>query len=139
MEPPRLVLVRPARRKIGRVRRLVIASAFVLVAGELVRRAIQGRGERYSYTPSLAAQLYGYLSVWLDQHIGWPSMPTPVGLIVLLGERVMLRWQNLQDTNTLPSVPQPDLQPKDTSYLTDRSIDGTFNDLRDPRMGSINQ
>jgi hypothetical protein len=65
-------------------------------------------------------------------------MPTPFGLIVLLGERVMLRWQNLHDTNTLPSVPQPDLQPKDTSYLTNRTIDGTFNDLRDPRMGSVN-
>ena len=50
----------------------------------------------------------------------------------------MLRWQNLQDTNTLPTLPQPDLQQKDTSYLTQRTTDGSFNDSDDPRMGSVN-
>ena len=50
----------------------------------------------------------------------------------------MLRWQNLQDTDTLPTLPQPYLQQKDTSYLTQRTIDGTFNALDDPRMGSVN-
>jgi hypothetical protein len=49
----------------------------------------------------------------------------------------MLRWQNLHDTNVLPSTPLPDLKPENTRYLTERTIDGTFNDLRDPRMGSV--
>src|SRR6516225_4336951 len=136
MEPPRLVLVSHRRRKLGRLRRLLTATVIALTLGELARRAIQGPGGRYSYTPSLAAQLFGHLSVWIDQHIGWPNLPLPVGVTVLLGERVMLRWQNLHDTNVLPTTPPTDLASPDTSYLTERTIDGTFNDLRDPRMGS---
>ena len=128
MEPPRLVLVR----------RVLIAAAVALLGAEVVRRAIQGPGGRYSYTPSVAAQLYAYAAVRLEQRIGWPNLPLPFGLVLLLGERVMLRWKNLHDTNILPSLPQPDLQAKDTSYLTQRTEDGSFNDLRDPRMGSVN-
>jgi len=120
------------------LRRLLLAAALALVGGEVIRRAFQRPGGRYSYTPSLAAQIYGHVSVWLDQHLGWANLPLPFGLTILLGERVMLRWQNLQDTNTLPTLPQPDLQQQDTSYLTQRTIDGTFNALDDPRMGSVN-
>jgi len=133
MEPPRLLLV---KRRTRRPRRLLNALAIGLSIGELTRRAIQGPDGRFQYTPSLAAQLYAYLSVWIDQKVGWANLPLPFGLGILLGERVMLRWQNLHDTETLPSLPRPDLQQKDTSYLTNRTIDGTFNDLRDPRMGS---
>jgi heme peroxidase len=136
MDAPRLVIVRRRRRKLGRLRRLFNATAIALAVGEVVRRAIQGPGGRYSYTPSLAAQIFGHLAVWIDQHVGWPNMPLPFGLIVLLGERIMLRWQNLHDTNVLPTTPLPDLKAENTDYLTHRTIDGTFNDLRDPRMGS---
>jgi hypothetical protein len=139
MEPPRLVLGRPARRKpLGGLRKLFTVAVFALLGGELVRRAIQGPDGRYRYTPSLAEQLYAYLSVWLEQRLGWPNLPLPFGLTLLLGERIMLRWQNLHDTNTLPSGPQADLQTTNTTYLTERTIDGSFNDLRDPRMGSVN-
>jgi hypothetical protein len=48
----------------------------------------------------------------------------------------MLRWQNLHDTEILPSTPQPEPQAMGTPYLTQRMPDGTFNDLREPRMGS---
>jgi hypothetical protein len=130
------VPVQHKRSKLEILRRVLGASAFSLWAADLARRAIQGPGGRYSYTPSVAAQLYAYLCVWIDQHIGWPKFPTPIGLAVLLGERVILRWQNLYDTNTAPTLPQPDLQPGGTAYLTERTPDGTFNDLRDPRMGS---
>jgi hypothetical protein len=136
MERPRLVLVSPRRRKLGRLRRLLTATVIALTLGELVRRAIQGPGGRYSYTPSLAEQLWGHLSVWIDQHIGWPDLPLPIALVVLLGDRIMLRWQNLHDTNVLPTTPLPDLKTENTDYLTQRTRDGTFNDLRDPRMGS---
>ncbi|MBV9132710.1 MAG: hypothetical protein JO318_08420, partial [Chloroflexi bacterium] len=136
MVAPRLVLVTPQRRKARRLRRIVNAVALALTLGEIARRAIQGPGGRYSYTPSLAAQLFAYVSVWIDQHIGWPNLPLPFGLTILLGERIMLRWQNLHDTNVLPTTPLPDLKTDNTNYLTERTIDGTFNDLRDPRMGS---
>src|ERR1051326_913497 len=97
MDAPRLVIVRPRRR---RLRRLFTATAIALTVGELVRRATQAPGGRYSYTPSLAAQIFAHLSVWIDQHIGWPNLPLPFGLTVLLGERIMLRWQNLHDTRS---------------------------------------
>src|ERR1051326_2999268 len=136
MDAPRLVIVKPRRRGIGRLRRLLNATAVALVLAEVARRAIQPSGGRYSYTPSVAAQIFGHISVWIDQHVGWANLPLPFGLGVLLGERVMLRWQNLHDTNVLPTTPLPDLKAENTDYLTHRTIDGTFNDLRDPRMGS---
>ncbi len=135
MEHPRVIVVRK-RRKLGRLRKLVNAAALSLLGADLVRRAIQGPGGRFSYTPSVPAQLYAHLCVWLDQRIGWPTLPPPLGLALLLGERIILRWQNLHDTETVPSVPQPDPQAKGTEYLEQRMPDGTFNDLRDPRMGS---
>src|SRR5436305_406732 len=129
-------LVKRRTRKPGAPRRLLNALIIALGIGELARRAIQGPDGRYQYTPSLPAQLWAYFSVWVDQKVGWPNLPLPFALAILLGERVMLRWQNLHDTETLPSLPRPDLQQHNTSYLTNRTIDGTFNDLRDPRMGS---
>ena len=59
-----------------------------------------------------------------------------MGLAVLLGDRITLRWKNLHDTSTFPTLAQPDPQATGTAYLTERTIDGTFNDLRDPRMGA---
>src|SRR5262249_52694604 len=134
---PRLALAQRQQRKFERLRKLITAAAIALAIAEIVRRAIEGPPRRYQYTPSVAEQLWAHLSVWLDQHVRWPNMPLPFGLAVLLGERIMLRWQNLHDTNTLPSNPQPDRQEPDTAYLTQRTVDGTFNDLRDPRMGSV--
>src|SRR5438105_2708772 len=124
------------RRKVGRVRKLTSATAVSLWVADLIRRAIQGPGGRFSYTPSVAAQLFAHISAAIDQRIGWPQLPPPLGLVVLLGERVMLRWKNLHDTETFPKTPQPDLKPNGTAYLTQRTADGTFNDLREPRMGS---
>ncbi len=128
-------MVRERRRARG-FRLLFNAIALALWGGDLVRRAIEAPRGRYSYTPSLPAQLYAHFTVWLDHKIGWANLPLPFGLALLLGERIMLRWQNLHDTSNLPSVPKPDLQQQSTAYLTQRTIDGTFNDLRDPRMGS---
>jgi heme peroxidase len=136
MSLPTSIVVRRKRKKFGALRRTFNAIALGLFTGELVRRAVQGPDRRYQYTPSLAAQLFAYVAVWLDHKIGWANLPLPFGLGILLGERVILRWQNLHDTETLPRTPPQDLQQKDTSYLTERTIDGTFNDLRDPRMGS---
>jgi hypothetical protein len=134
-----MVLAQTRRRKVGLLRKLIAATALTLTVGDVVRRALQGPQGRYSYTPSLAAQLFAYASVWLDQRIGWANLPLPFGLGILLGERVMLRWQNLHDTSSLPSASQPPLTQQGTEYLTQRTHDGTFNDLRDPRMGSANQ
>ena len=68
-----------------------------------------------------------------DKHVGWHRMPLPLGMLTLIGLRDRLRAKNLYDTghggHELP-------EPATTAHLTARTIDGTFNDLDDPRMGS---
>jgi Animal haem peroxidase len=112
------------------------ASAVALWAGDRIDRALRGRTTPFSYVPPLLARIYANVSVWIDQTIGWPTLPPLLGLIVLLGERFKLRSENLYDTSTFATLPQPDPQAKGTTYLTQRTADGTFNDLRYPRMGA---
>src|ERR1043166_8377634 len=82
-------LISARRRRCGRPRRLVNAVTLALWGGDLIRRAIYGPRGRFSYTPALALQLYAQLSVGVEQRVGWPNLPLPVGLALLLGERVM--------------------------------------------------
>ncbi|HEY5980576.1 MAG TPA: peroxidase family protein, partial [Microlunatus sp.] len=70
---------------------------------------------------------------WVDHKIGWHRLPTPLGLLVLVGVRDTLREQNLYDTEagTDPTPP-----PADASVTIRRTVDGTYNDLDHPMMGS---
>lgn len=72
----------------------------------------------------------------LDQKHGWSTLPTPVGLVLLIGVRNRLRAQNLYSTDSpsLPSLPAPP-PPENLSY---RTSDGTYNDLKCPFMGASN-
>jgi hypothetical protein len=107
--------------------------------GDRIQRAIRGPGQgRYTYVPALPLRIYANLSVWIDQTIGWPKLHPVLGLIVLLGERFKLRQENLHDTSQFPTQKQPEPHATSIEYLTQRMPDGTFNDLRDPRMGAIN-
>ena len=104
------------------------------------------------------------LAVRLDQRFGWHRLPRPLGLLVLAEMRKLLRDQNLHDTGqpTGRHVPQSADDPEaagyltgtfavpqsngdaasadgdgaEPRYLTSRMIDGTFNDLENPLMGS---
>jgi len=138
---PRL-LVEPRRRPWrARARKLLVLSAVVLSAVDLVERAISSPPPpgTYVYRPPLALRLYANLCVWIDQHVGWPVLWPPLGLAVLLGERITLRRENLHDTRIFPTLPQPPPQAQGTAYLTQRTVDGTFNALHDPTMGAVNQ
>ncbi len=125
-------------QKLARVRKVMGLISVALWAGSLVQRAIQGPPGRYSYRPSLVTQAYADVCVWIDQQFAWHKLPVPLGLIVIIGDRIKLRMQNLHDTSGFPSVPQPEPQAKGTEYLRGRMAEGTFNDLREPRMGSAN-
>ncbi|MBV9174685.1 MAG: heme peroxidase [Chloroflexi bacterium] len=133
---------RRARRNARRIRRVIRLIRFVaisLAVADLVRRAVRGpTSRRYVYDPSIAARLYADLCVWIDKTIGWPSLPPPIGLAVLLGERVKLRLENLQDTRQFQTLPQPEPQAQGIAYLQQRTADGTFNALDDPTMGAVN-
>ena len=79
------------------------------------------------------SSLFAGVTEKLDQHIGWHRMPLPLGMLTLIGLRDRLRAKNLYDTGR---GPHEDPEPADDRYLTARTIDGTFNDLGDPLMGS---
>jgi len=77
-------------------------------------------------------------AVAVDQKVGWDKLPTPLSLPVLIALRRLYRWTNLYDTSGLPTVGVPPLPPPNGQrHLTARTADGTYNDLNDPRMGSV--
>lgn len=67
----------------------------------------------------------------IDWRYGWHRLPVPMGLLELVGMRMQLRAKNLYDTSAPAGAAPPDPR-----LLTSRSIDGTYNDLAEPLMGS---
>lgn len=124
--------------KFQRARKVIGGVSIALWAGDLVQKALQGPPRRYSYRPALFTQIYANACVWIDQQFAWHRLPVPFGLIVIVGERIKLRQQNLNDTSSFATLPQPEPQARGTEFLRQRMAAGTFNDLRDPRMGSAN-
>jgi hypothetical protein len=113
--------------------KLLVLIALVVVA----RRLARSRPGRYQYDPSLPERALAELSTLIDRRVGWHRLPLPLGALVLIGQRIKLRLENLHDTTVLPTLPGPDPQAIGTEYLRQRTIDGTFNDLSDPRMGAV--
>ena len=80
-------------------------------------------------------------SVWarsaeaLDARVGWDRLPRPLGILALVGLRTRLRERNLYDTDTGTPLPPPTAD--GDRHLTARTLDGTWNDLDEPRMGAI--
>ena len=73
----------------------------------------------------------------IDRKVGWYRLPTPLSVPVLLLMRNRLREKNLFDTGQPVGLQIPDTDDSpEPSYLTSRTMDGTFNDLDDPLMGS---
>ncbi|TMC40384.1 MAG: heme peroxidase, partial [Chloroflexi bacterium] len=87
---------------------------------------------------SAGARAYARFAELVDHTIGWHRLPGFVGALILGGIRTTLRRTNLHDTWNLPAVGVENPVAADTRYLTTRTIDGTFNDLSMPLMGSAN-
>jgi hypothetical protein len=81
------------------------------------------------------SSLFDGLTEALDRRIGWSRMPLPLALLTLIGLRHRLREQNLHDTGR-GALDRPDVSAHER-YLTARTLDGSFNDLNDPLMGSL--
>jgi hypothetical protein len=76
------------------------------------------------------------ITEWLDHKFKWHRLPLPLGLFALFGMRWRLRAQNLYDTSPpTPTAPPP---AQNQTYLAARTVDGTYNDLDIPAMGSAN-
>lgn len=71
----------------------------------------------------------------LDDRRGWHRLPTPLGLLVLIGVRNILRQRNLHDTDHLPATDVAPVTPWRPQYRTQRSADGSYNDQGQPTMG----
>src|SRR5262245_25883539 len=81
--------------------------------------------------------LYSSFTEWVDRRIGWAKLPWPLGLLVVPGLRFRLRARNLYDSGRGPLDVPPAGDEWHVDHLTARTIDGTYNDLQDPLMGSI--
>jgi hypothetical protein len=90
---------------------------------------------RGGYHQSTFWVLYGKLAELADRRIGWHRLPVPLGLAVLAGLRDVLRKDNLYDTSALPAVNLPPVPPVTPEDRSNRSLDGSHNDLGQPRMG----
>jgi hypothetical protein len=82
---------------------------------------------------SLFSRVFTEVTEALDRRFRWHRLPVPLGLLTLMGLRTKLRESNLYDTSSAPAD-QP--KPRGSRYLIARSIDGTYNDLANPTMGS---
>jgi Animal haem peroxidase len=129
----------PERRRFEKLLKFSALAALSLWVGDRVIKILNASATgAYRYTPSLLVRLYAAICVWIDQRVAWHTLPTPLGLVVIIGERVKLRLENLHDTSTFQTLPQPEPHAKGIEYLRQRMPEGTFNDLRDPRMGAVN-
>lgn len=74
----------------------------------------------------------------LDQKVGWHRFPLLIGLIVLVGLRIILREHNLYDTTgvKLSNTDRPMPVEQGARNLAARAADGTYNDPAHPMMGS---
>src|ERR671934_1524292 len=89
-------------------------------------------------SPSPLSRVYASVAEAADHHFGWDRMPRPLAMLTLVGLRDRLRAENLYDTGRGPGDrPPPATDGQPARYLTARTLDGTYNDLDDPLMGSI--
>jgi hypothetical protein len=75
--------------------------------------------------------LFTALTSALDRRFGWDKLPRSLGLLTVLGLRTRLRRENLYDTGI---VKPPPSEPAD---LKVRTVDGSWNDVDEPSMGSV--
>src|SRR6185503_806368 len=66
----------------------------------------------------------------------WYKLPVILGIARVFRIREKLRKENLLDTGKIASMPLPPLGKPDERQRMTRTLDGTYNDLKDPRMGS---
>ena len=110
--------------------------ALLFLAVGVVILLIRGRsGDSQDRFAGLRDLIIKLTRAW-NLRVPWYTLPYWVALVNFIGMRMLLRDQNLYDTQTLPAVDPKVERPQETRHLYVRSADGTYNDLSVPRMGS---
>jgi Animal haem peroxidase len=79
----------------------------------------------------MIARAFAAICSAVDRRVGWDRLPTVLGVVGLIGLRSKLRARNLYDTGLVKQPPSP------PDELSARTVDGSYNDLDEPAMGSI--
>jgi Animal haem peroxidase len=109
--------------------------AVVLRQRNTTEKVAAGKMTQPGYRQTPFWRIYDWAAETLDRTNGWDKVPTPLGLLILIGLRNILRQQNLHDTTNEPAINQPAIEPPQAEFLTSRTPDGTYNDLDNPSMG----
>ncbi len=88
-----------------------------------------------SYRNNILWRILILVSEKVDHRKGWDKLPLPLALGVLVGIRTKLRQRNLFDTGSLPSRDNVRAPASDPTHRTQRTSDGSWNDLSSPAMG----
>lgn len=87
---------------------------------------------------SIASRIFTGSFGLLNRFVEWHRLPRPLAIINLIALRIVLRDNNLHDTNTPSRVngqgPDAELEIPDFA-VSFRTEDGSFNDLSHPEMG----
>ncbi|SOD74556.1 heme peroxidase [Jatrophihabitans sp. GAS493] len=85
--------------------------------------------------PGFFTRAYDSAAEAVDRKVGWYKLPKALGLLDLIGIRNILREKNLYDTSRMPAVNPVEPPPFDEAFRTQRTFDGSWNDLEHPEMG----
>jgi hypothetical protein len=84
----------------------------------------------------VAARVLSGVFAGVNRVVPWHRLPRPLGLLNLIPIREKLRAKNLHDTTHLPSSHEPEAPEWEPELGVQRTSDGTYNDLANPRMGA---
>ncbi len=82
------------------------------------------------------SRLFSSATEAVDHRFGWDHLPKPIGMLTLIGIRDRLRAKNLYDSGR-GADDKPPAGGDESRHLTARTLDGTYNDLAQPLMGSL--
>ena len=87
------------------------------------------------YHDSFFWRTAGRLAHRVDDRFGWDRLWKPASLVTLVFIRDVLRRNNLHDTGSVAALDPPPIEPEQPAHRTTRTLDGTYNDLENPRSG----
>lgn len=86
---------------------------------------------------SIFSRTFGRLTELFTGNKPWYTLPVLLGIPRVFRIRERLRKENLHDTEKIASTPRSPLGKPEQRQRLSRTVDGTYNDLKEPRMGSI--